>query len=70
MQAAIARPERMLAVVAHGGTFSMFFRRGLGLPLDRLSPFRFDNASLTELVLHDSRWVVIALNNTYHPGDR
>lgn len=66
MQAAMARPERSLAVVAHGGTFAMFFRQWLGLPLDRPSPFHFDNASLTELVLEDGRWRVWRLNDTCH----
>jgi len=69
MQVAMARPERTLAVVAHGGTFSMFFRQWLGLPLDRPSPFRFDNASLTELALHDGRWIVVTLNDTCHLTD-
>ncbi|WP_376791062.1 histidine phosphatase family protein [Thermoflexus sp.] len=66
MQAAMARPERCLAIVAHGGTFSVFFRQWLGLPLDRPSPFHFDNASLTELVLQDGRWRVQRLNDTCH----
>ncbi len=66
MQAAMARPERRLAIVAHGGTFSVFFRQWLGLPLDQPSPFQFDNASLTELVLQDGRWRVQRLNDTCH----
>ncbi|MCS6964130.1 histidine phosphatase family protein [Thermoflexus sp.] len=66
MQAAMDRPERALAIVAHGGTFAMFFRQWLGLPLDRPSPFRFDNTSLTELVLQDGRWMVRLLNDTCH----
>ncbi|WP_322802302.1 histidine phosphatase family protein [Thermoflexus sp.] len=70
MQAAMARPEQTVAVVAHGGTFAMFFRCWLGFPLDRPSPFRFDNASLTELVVQDGRWVVIRLNDTCHLEDR
>lgn len=69
MQTAMERPERVVAVVAHGGTFSIFFRRWLGLPLDRPSPFRFDNASLTELVVQDGRWVVRCLNDTCHLED-
>lgn len=66
MQAAMARPERRLAIVAHGGTFSAFFRQWLGLPLDQPSPFQFDNASLTEMVLQDGRWRVQRLNDTCH----
>ncbi|MCS7251522.1 MAG: histidine phosphatase family protein [Anaerolineae bacterium] len=66
MQEAMNRPERKLAIVAHGGTFAMFFRQWLGLPLNSPSPFRFDNTSLTELILHDGRWIVRLLNDTCH----
>mgnify|MGYP005837376629 CR=1 FL=1 len=69
MEAAMARPEPILAIVAHSGTFSIFFRRWLGLPLEMRSPFRFDNASLTELVFRDGRWVVQVLNDTCHLDD-
>ncbi|MER3401028.1 MAG: hypothetical protein C4313_07850 [Thermoflexus sp.] len=65
----MARPEPILAIVAHSGTFSIFFRRWLGLPLEVRSPFRFDNASLTELVFRDGRWVVQVLNDTCHLDD-
>lgn len=66
MQEIIARhPDETVAVVAHGGTVGIFLLRLLGMQENRLIPFRFDNASITEVTC-GSRPRITKLNDTCH----
>jgi len=67
MQDIIRRhPDDAVAVVAHGGTVAVFLMRLLGLSPRRLSPFFFENASVTEVILGSSRPRITKLNDTCH----
>ena len=63
----IARhPAQQVAVVAHGGTFSVYLVKMLGLDLKRRPPFHFGNTSLSSVEVKNGVFSVHFLNDTCH----
>jgi broad specificity phosphatase PhoE len=67
----IARhPDQQVAVVAHGGTFSVYLAKLLGLDLRRRHPFHFGNASLSSIEVRPNAFSIHFLNDTCHLDGR
>ncbi|MGB3437555.1 MAG: histidine phosphatase family protein [Actinophytocola sp.] len=65
---AAAHPDRRVAVFTHGGTIGQVVSMATGS-----RPFAFieaDNASITQLVVWDERWVIRRFNDTAHLDPR
>ncbi len=52
--------------VSHGGTLGALLGEVLGLPISRRHPFRFYNASVSELIYEHHRWHLVRLNDCCH----
>jgi len=59
-------PEQTVAVVSHGGTLGVYLAHLLELPIQRRSPFQFDNASLSIVKVGERRIRLLKLNDTAH----
>lgn len=63
----IARhPQQQVAVVAHGGTFSVYLAKMLGLDLQRRHPFHFGNASISLVEMDNGVFHIHFLNDQCH----
>ncbi len=62
------RPDRRVVVVAHGGVIAKAIAIAAGS--DRTFAFLADNASISELVHVDGRWILRRFNDTAHLEDR
>ncbi len=63
----IARhPNRQVAVVAHGGTFTVYLAKMLGLDLQRRHPFHFGNTSVSLVEVDDGLFHIHFLNDRCH----
>lgn len=63
----IARhPGEQVAVIAHGGTFSVYLAKVLGLDLKRRQPFHFGNTSLSSVEMRNGVFSIRFLNDTCH----
>ncbi len=60
------QPDQHVAVVAHGGTFSVYLAKMLGLDLQRRHPFHFGNASLSLIEVEDGVFHIHLLNDQCH----
>jgi len=61
---AAAHPDQLVVVVAHGGTIGALLSQAT-----HSQPFAFagaDNASISELVVLDDRWILRRFNDTSH----
>lgn len=59
-------PADHVAIVAHGGTFGVYFTAMLGLDLNRRHPFHFGNTSLSLVEVHEDVFHIHSLNNMCH----
>jgi len=59
-------PEQTVAVVSHGGTLGVYLTHLLELPIQRRSPFQFNNASLSIAKIGEHRIRLLRLNDTAH----
>jgi len=68
MEAIVARHREndRVAVVSHGGTFNAYLMHIIGLDHRRRSPFWFNNASLSMVLLGGVRPRIALLNDTCH----
>jgi broad specificity phosphatase PhoE len=55
-----------LAIIAHGGTLSAYVAGLLGLDFGKRQPWKFDNASLSMIILGGIRARIALLNDTCH----
>ena len=63
----INRGTETTVVVAHGGTCALLLARLVNATVESSRSFRFDNASVTELVRRpDGHWQLIRYNDTRH----
>ena len=67
---AAMKEQDTAAVVAHGGTLSVYLAGLLGLDHHRRQPWLFDNASLSVVVLDPVRPRIALLNDTCHLNHR
>jgi broad specificity phosphatase PhoE len=61
-----SHPAEQVAIVAHGGTFGIYFAAMLGLDLDRRHPFHFGNTSLSLVEMREGVFHIHSLNNMCH----
>ncbi len=61
-----SQDSQRIAVVAHGGTLSVFIALLLGLDPHQRIPFRFDNASLSIVEINGHHTCLRLLNDTSH----
>lgn len=59
-------PGEHVVLVSHGGALNTLVAGLLGLTVQRRSPFVFNNASVSELVLEGKRWRLLRLNDVCH----
>lgn len=58
-----------VAVVSHGGSLEMIYRRANGVPLERPRDFPLPNASINWLTISDAGWKFDSWGETAHLGD-
>ncbi len=61
-----SHPNQQVAVVAHGGTFSVYLAKMLGLDLQRRHPFHFGNTSVSLVEVDDGVFHIHFLNDKCH----
>jgi probable phosphoglycerate mutase len=61
---AAAHPDQRVVVVVHGGVIGTLFSIATGA--EGFAFIGADNASISELVVHDDRWIVRRFNDTAH----
>ncbi len=59
-------PEASVLWVTHGGLIGVLLCHVLGIDLKRRWQFRHDNASISEIRLHDEHAIIVRLNETAH----
>ena len=74
MVACIARLARdcagqCLAIVSHGGSLEMIYRRARGIPLERPRDFSLPNASINWLTISGDDWNFDSWGETAHLGE-